>query len=1036
MRKLTVILIMILAFVSACHAQQWGTLPGGADVVVLGNYGTTGTTLSGTTANNMLVSSQCTIGTSCTFTGGPGFTSTAFTIGAYQNASSNLGPVQMNGSGGTLYPAQSMNYNNMAYNDTNNQNAWLNFSGTPGSSHQVSVLVQMNVGWSGLGNGDDMDVLGIWNTSSDGQYFEGQLNSDCGVTNAFGARIETGHTTQHSPGCIPFAPSVVSGLQGTIYMALSADTQSQCSTLTLLTPGGSILGIPQTQCSSDGSTGSGTLKAIQIGNNENGSNSGTTYYQNLLVNYSSAGFVGGNAATVINGNSTVTGITGCSASWSGYAIILPDTGSAGSGANNIVAYCNSSTSLTLTANYSGTTVSGSATWQFQPPLFWPNNALAAGVLSPGRFTAWAPGASVILSRAQCTTTACNTVVSNGSASTATQINAAIASALTNQYVSLPAGTYSSLAGCIKLSTSNVSLRGAGAQSSGGTILNLTSTSGCNGAGVLVGNTANSAGSPQNGPVAVTGSTVQGSQLVTLASVPNLVIGNNMVLDQLDPTADNGGIFVSGTGSSYTPAGTSPGLSGAYSSAGGGNGIRGGSGCSSSPSACYHQQQIVTVTSCNGVTTVGTACTGTNVAVGFYPGLHAPNWTANIFAWWGSSTVLSAGLEEMQLNSAGNSGANGVQIENCDGCWVKGIASLDTSQAHIIVDASNLCTVRDSYFFLTQAASTGSYGVDMDSASDCLIENNIFHAVTTPMINNGSSTGTVWGYNYCVNMYYTGSANYSIPCIGGHSGGDDTNLAEGNIGDGITGDNIHGTANLWTFYRNYFSQQQKCWQSGSPYGSVTWGACNSGTTTIQDYAFHRFYSLIANVLGTTGDQTTYCNGSTSCAGNYTANNTNVLGIGYGNTVANDVNTQTTAMLWGNADPVTGFASPRFNCSEVPTFPASGTATASMYLVQLPYLNPCPQTHTLPASFYHSSKPSWWPSAKPWPIIGPDVTGGNVSGVNGLVYTNPAEDCYLGLGGSSDGTGGQLTGFNDMNCYYDVSVASPTSLFNGAYNGVVF
>ena len=71
----------------------------------------------------------------------------------------------------------------------------------------------------------------------------------------------------------------------------------------------------------------------------------------------------------------------------------------------------------------------------------------------------------------------------------------------------------------------------------------------------------------------------------------------------------------------------------------------------------------------------------------------------------------------------------------------------------------------------------------------------------------------------------------------------------------------------------------------------------------------------------------------------------------------------------------------------------------------YGNGCPASNELPTSFYYSSTPSWWPSGKPWPPIGPDVSGGNVSGVNGEVNTIPAEDCYLNtMKGSPNGSGG--------------------------------
>src|SRR5258708_18978178 len=106
-----------------------------------------------------------------------------------------------------------------------------------------------------------------------------------------------------------------------------------------------------------------------------------------------------------------------------------------------------------------------------------------------------------------------------------------------------------------------------------------------------------------------------------------------------------------------------------------------------------------------------------------------------------------------------------------------------------------------------------------------------------------------------------------------------------------------------------------------------------------------------------------------------------------------------MRWGNYDTVN--AAVRFQTSEdghtAPTYPALTNAS-----------------QTLPASFYLSSKPSFW-GTMPWPAVGPDVTGGNVANVGGHVYGNPAANCYLNvMGGKTDGSSGQLT-FNADNCY---------------------
>src|SRR5947199_3799727 len=87
-----------------------------------------------------------------------------------------------------------------------------------------------------------------------------------------------------------------------------------------------------------------------------------------------------------------------------------------------------------------------------------------------------------------------------------------------------------------------------------------------------------------------------------------------------------------------------------------------------------------------------------------------------------------------------------------------------------------------------------------------------------------------------------------------------------------------------------------------------------------------------------------------------------------------------MLWGNYDTLN--AATRFVSTEVPINLGS-------------FANALPLSQVLPSSFYLSSKPSWWgtPWGTPaWPVNGPDVAGGNVSGVGGHANNIPAALCY--------------------------------------------
>jgi hypothetical protein len=72
--------------------------------------------------------------------------------------------------------------------------------------------------------------------------------------------------------------------------------------------------------------------------------------------------------------------------------------------------------------------------------------------------------------------------------------------------------------------------------------------------------------------------------------------------------------------------------------------------------------------------------------------------------------------------------------------------------------------------------------------------------------------------------------------------------------------------------------------------------------------------------------------------------------------------------------------------------------------------CSPATTLPASFFLSSKPSWFGNIS-WPAIGPDVTGGPDTATAGHANYIPAEVCYNNL--LRDTTGAKL--FDAGSCY---------------------
>ena len=623
----------------------------------------------------------------------------------------------------------------------------------------------------------------------------------------------------------------------------------------------------------------------------------------------------------------------------------------------------------------------------------------SGIVDPSRAVDWSnvgvPGGIP---------NASNLCASLSPGATAAQINAAIAGCGGKpgnvNVVQLAAGTYNLSPGITWNGTSYVVLRGAGADK---TFLIFTGGGdACHNhfSDVCVGQTSNETnwqGGPTNTANWTAGFAV-GTTQITLSAVTNMHVGQPIFLDQADDTADTGQVFVCSDNTISPPCSLEDNVN---------NGQR----------THRNQVQQVTVVACGTANTFGAACNGTNVTIS--PGLYMANWSSakSPQAWWATTPLYFSGVENLSADHTNSSGARGFILYNCLGCWIKGVRSIDSGKAHFEVAYSKSATVRDNYAYLTQGTTTQAYGFQSFNTSDSLIENNIFQYIPGPLVVNSDCSGCVIGYNFTVNNFYTGSAGWMMPLTSQHGGGEDNLLYEGNVGALAAGDVFHGTHNFISLFRNYLSgNQTKCWSSGT-YPNAAFGGCNNDRNAILARSYSRFYNIVGNVLGTTGVSSSYEGG----------NDQAVYFLGSGNTengvtVPSDSLVKTTMMRWGNYDVVTGAARWCGNSSN------SGWATICSSLSEIPtglssYANAVPATTTLPASFYLSTKPSWWPSSKAWPAIGPDVTGGNVPNVGGHAYTIPAQDCYLNaMGGPADGTGPVLN-FNSSVCYANSTSSLP-------------
>jgi hypothetical protein len=188
----------------------------------------------------------------------------------------------------------------------------------------------------------------------------------------------------------------------------------------------------------------------------------------------------------------------------------------------------------------------------------------------------------------------------------------------------------------------------------------------------------------------------------------------------------------------------------------------------------------------------------------------------------------------------------VGVDSAYRWWVTGVSSNVANYFHINAWYTSNGLVDNGYYYETANQGTESYGIGCTSfCGGLLFENNIVQGVVDPVNAAGVCSGCVFAYNFAVNQADNSTAALfaSNPM---HSASTDYILEEGNIGDGINLDNIHGPHFFATFFRNYFSGYQAN-EGVLPHQS---------TVPIIIGADSRYENLLDNVLGTAGYHVVY------------------------------------------------------------------------------------------------------------------------------------------------------------------------------------
>jgi len=572
-----------------------------------------------------------------------------------------------------------------------------------------------------------------------------------------------------------------------------------------------------------------------------------------------------------------------------------------------------------------------------------------------------------------TRTQCGSTISAG-ASAAT-INAALASCGFGHYVLLGAGTFTINNATIGMyAQSGVTLRGSGGMA---TILNLTGTSqivfsAIASVGSCTWNSGFSQGATSLTMTSCTGSLPVAGQIINLQECDSGYSGSGCTTGS---STDIGGLYICGDNPACNVVGGSSNL---------------------------HQQQVVYVTSITG--------TGP-YRVNFTPGLYLPNWASSnspFVNWSGSPnasvTPFGNGLEDMTVYSANGTDSNNylVGLTSTYASWVKGVRFVGSAAYEpLYVGGTKNCLVMNNYLF-ADIALDANYPPAMQetNSSDALVLNNIM-ASGIPWEGTGGNEGNVKAYNYTRDVF-TGYYLFMFE----HNAGSAFHLFEGNQTGSIEDDDVHGTHDLNTQFRNYESG----WDP--PY-LIPGGGLSHG---IEWDAFARFENAIGNVVGNTltvNYQSTYSNPLPYFIFQFD---------GDGPTGVADPLVLSSSLRWGNYDNVSGAvrwcgdsSSPGWSttCDSTSEIPTMLTGNAA------PFNNTVPSTTNLPCSFFlggytsttctaHSSGGTglnWWKvcttwntfpttcattQTQPFPPVGPDVGGGPY--LNGYAYDVPASIAF--------------------------------------------
>lgn len=297
----------------------------------------------------------------------------------------------------------------------------------------------------------------------------------------------------------------------------------------------------------------------------------------------------------------------------------------------------------------------------------------------------------------------------------------------------------------------------------------------------------------------------------------------------------------------------------------------------------------------------------------------------------SSFRTGMGFEDFTLDNTTSNNGKIIHFGGAIESWILRVEMIGVQTYGLFMYGNYKNTIRSSKFHEGYAGSGGGYTIMLwNRASENLFEDNIIYNIGETVLMDGSVSGNVIAYNYSTAPVYGG--NSAGTSFGSHAAHPMFNLFEGNQTEGrFRFDYTWGTNSHQTMFRNRLINETNL-------------AYNAVRNLVDLWAYARYMNVIGNVLGTVGQETIYQ--ETSGPVNSSAKVVYAFGETslWGNRGV-DPNVLSTVFRQGNWDSVTN--SIRWDEDIINS------------------------TRILPASFYLSSRPSWYGNCT-WPAFGPDLT----------------------------------------------------------------